>query len=236
MSIRHHQSGFHAIEILITIALVGLTGAVGWLYWSNVASKPAATTTASATASTNTSKNTATKTYTSKGLGVAFDYPAAWAVIPNTSDNTNHRGDVDGSEHMLVGSPSGFTLHFNTAAWSGLGGTGPCDDTITDFVSEGKPQLDNAYIQSFKDSGKFVLWISSSNTKDYIKTDCPSMNYNSIIDVKDPATTSDGMNITAPYQLEFGTAVYGEDTITTTRPSEQEYKQAVAILKSLRKI
>ncbi len=236
-----NQSGFNVVEIVMAIVIVGLIGAVGYLFWDKIVNKPTDSKTAAASTqspSPTPTPTVSTKTYTSGGLGVAFDYPSTWTLSPNPASHTQKYYSAPGSESKLVKAPSGLTMFFNTLATDGLGGTGPCDDTITDFTDEGTAQLDKAYVQSFTDNGVFILRVSSSQSKDYIHAvGCPTLSYDSMVNVREASVAADGSTLTEPYEVEFGTTVFSEDnTISKTRPSEQEYKQAVAILKSLRKV
>lgn len=229
---KSNQNGFSVVEIIMAIVIVGLLAAVGWLYWDKVATK--AGDNGTSTSSIQSKQSATLKTYTSKDLGVAFDYPQSWTVTPNTK--SKFKDSVQGGENMLVKASSGFTMLFNTVATDGLGGTGPCEIAIKDFVYEGTPKIDKAYVVSFNDNGTFVLRLSISKTADYGPVSCPNLDYGSIVNIKDPTLSSDGLKITKPYQLLFGTFVFDEDAISKTRPSDKEYKEAVDILKSVRKV
>lgn len=240
---KKYQSGFSAVEVVMMVVIIVLLGAVGWLFWDKIMNKPASetvTTSATSTKSSSPSPTVSTKTYTAKGINVAFDYPSTWTVTPDSNQSRSKYveiGQVSGSERTLVKAPSGFTLRFNAVAFDGLGGTGPCNGVVRDYKLEGTTTIDNSYVQSFTFNDNFILWVSRANPVNCAWTDDDEtdMNYPTILHVRDSRLSSDGMTFTEPFEIEFGTTVFGEYAASKTKPSDQEYKQAVEILKSLRK-
>lgn len=233
------NNGFSVIEIVMAVAIVGLVVAVGWLYFGNVVNKNSRGD--EMNSSKNAEQKSATlKSHVSSGLGVEFDYPSTWSVTQNT-DTKLAKGDFNsaqnGSENLLVKSPSGYTLLFNTVATEGLGGTGPCDNVNDQsIVYEGDSKVGKSYVINFVDNGAFVLRLSSSKSGIVSPISCPSLDYASLIDVKEPVRTANNLCCATPHQFEFGSLVWNEDPISKTKPSDKEYKEAVEILKSVRKI
>lgn len=236
---KRNQSGFSIVEIIMAIVIVGLLGALGWMYWTNVVNKKDDTNANVAKTATKTEAPKATstpaalKTYKLKTQPLEFNYPSSWST--QTSLNTG-KGSVD-SESVEVSSPDGFTLALGTFG-SGLGGTGPCDRNITEFKFEGDVDKslnsnDSGIVSYTLDNERFVLNIAGKTLSEAMN-DCRG--YAELINLGNILTDSDRDTYKATADnLVFGTNVLFQSVTSTTKPSDTVYKEAVAILKSLRK-
>lgn len=223
--------------IVAALILFAGGGTAGYVYYSSTTGQTGTNITANTSTPSVTPVPTATlKTFASTNIGVAFDYPSSWTVAPNEAATDFF--PKENNDRLVVRSPDGFTLFFNTLAPSGLGGSGPCDRTITNFVVNGETKIKGAHVVSYVGDGDFVLQVSKEPTAASAQKDC--LRYNSVIEVAEPTMEKDenGLNIatTHPYAIEFGTYILGETVVSTEKPNENVLKEATAILMSLRRV
>lgn len=232
------QSGFSVVEIVMAVVIVGLIGAVGWLFWDKIASKPADN--ASVANNQATKKSTAPtadlETFSAKSIGVAFDYPSHWT--PLDADGYPFKSGAPLDIHKTFTSPDGFKLTFSTMSATGLGGTGPCPQ-VTGFKNYGESKLDDKYVISMDDGkGGILLRLDSNKTEEDQSANCM---YQNIINMSEPEynTEIDDTYTVKPYAFTFGTFAGYDDygnTKSTAKPSDKDLKDAVEILKSVRKL
>lgn len=238
---KRNQSGFSVIEVVMAIVIVGLLGVVGWMYWTNIGNGTTNTHTATTQETETKTKTPAPtptplplKTYKLKTQPLAFDYPATWSTQATLYTG---KGSVN-SESVEVSSPDGFTLQLGTFG-DGLGGTGPCDRSISDFKYEGSvdPTLksDNGIVSYMLDKKTFILNIAGK-TLDETKQNCRG--YQELVNLRTILTGSENGEVgeEAATNLVFGTNVLFQNAVSTSEPSDSVYKEAVTILKSLRKV
>lgn len=225
--------------IIVSLIVLGGLGTAGYIYVQGLTEQngTAAVATVSPTPTPSTTAKPTpqaakTLTYEQKDLGVAFDYPSTWTVKANDSADDFY-GTKDNKDYrQLVVSPQGFTMLFNLLVTDGLGGAGPCDRKITAFESLGDTKIAGAYVVGYILNGKYVLNVSTDKTQAGTEKDC--LRYNGIVKIKEMTNTSDTSKM-KPYALTFGTDTVGAEPVSTTKPSDKELKEAVAILQSLRK-
>lgn len=235
---KSNQGGFSVVDVVMAFVIIGLLGALGWMYWTNIGNRTTnAQTAATQETKTKTPAPTPTplplKTYKLKTQPLAFDYPATWST-----QTTLYTGGSVNSESVEISSPDGFTLQLGTFG-DGLGGTGPCDRSISDFKYEGDvdPTLKSkqGIVSYVLDKKTFILNIAGK-TLDEAKQNCRG--YQELINLRGILTGSENGEAgeETATNLVFGTNVLFQSVVLTTKPSDSVYKEAVAILKSLRKI
>jgi prepilin-type N-terminal cleavage/methylation domain-containing protein len=234
MSSTAYQKGFNIIEVIMAVAIVGLVAAVGWLYWQNSSTtnvnKDEVQTTQ---APSQDEARPSTKTHTSSDIGVAFDYPSTWTSekIPSSAIYDQRAG----SETMLLKAPSGFSIFFASYATTGLGGAGPCDGVLREVTNEGITRIGKGSVVSLYFNNDFYLVLTENEN---IKNGPGACGVGSGLQFRETSFSTDpeGNCCTKPYQIGFGTVILGQEPISTTKPSDKEYMEAVEIIKSLRTV
>ena len=231
---KRNQSGFSIVEIILAIVVVGLAGMVGWMYMQNT-SKSSETNNSTLIKNSNSQQGrvnpvkatpVTTNTYKSKSLNLAFDYPSTWTIAPNDRENFY---DTLYGDRILVKSPEDHALLFNTLSPKDKDKRTGCVTGLKDYKFEGLSRIIGTYILSYSLYDIPSIVLSNNAIAGSIKQDCA--NKNTQIKIARPSETT-------PYVVEFGNYVSSEVTTLGDKfePGSQEYKEAVAILKSLRKI
>jgi hypothetical protein len=189
---------------------------------------------------TNSNNNAATKkSFTSSLYGLTFDYPANWTVGATTTQRGQDAPQE--TDTTVVTTAGGYKILLTEGYIDGLGGT--CDPSSTDTVSvhkEATSVVSGLSVISTQFSATynnvFDLQLSSYSGPFDTPTDsCPFiLSYPGLIKPsKFGVTDSSGAAVT---WISFSNVhESGGDGPTTTKPSDTEYPQIVAMLASLRK-
>jgi len=253
------QRGFSVVEVIMAVVIVGLAGAVGWMFIQNATkntktdntsvknsikqdstkkTQSPATPTTTPVANSQSPKPSPTvaiKTYKSPHWNLAFDYPASWTL----TDNPDHDYVIDADadiDYMLLKSPSGFKLYFDSYLLDGLGGAcGPDGPSkINNITFYGESGLSGIYAVSYSDaknSSSFHLHLSQDKTNETLLSDC--LGRETVVTPKSlNIKTNQGKSV----QILFHFTNMGSDGKSQQKPNSKELTEAAAILKSLRKI
>lgn len=229
------QKGFSVVEVVMGVVVVGLLGALGWVYWTNVANKPKDETKSSETNSTVVKSSptpVAKKTYNSESLRLAFDYPADWTL----TDKTKVKGSTNTSEwdKVEVKSSDGFVVTL-TSIPSGIGWAGPnTPRDIKDFRVVSESRFSGVYVVTYTitNEGKssHVIQLSKYNTEKQTIDD--TYNVGTIIYQALPEVNRDKANPGDVVAISFIGTNEGSDN----KPTASVAAAAEDILKSLRKL
>lgn len=237
------QYGFSTLEGVLIVAVIGLLGAVGWLFWNNIANKttPQNTTTESTSQESPAPSSTTTQTYISKPTQLTFDYPSDWKLEDDSDSYTfefESEGNRGTQDHKRLTSPDGFILYFSSRSYGGMGGSGPCERTLTDFKNHGSSKLGaSAVSYTINSNVGSVLFLYLTNNSSHTSAANNCLGYDGIIKIAEPKADSDGYYSSEPYAVEFGASALGRNNYNPEppKPSDKDFEAALGILKSLRK-
>ena len=242
--LKHNQSGFGAVEILIILALVTVIGGIGVYVWNKNQTKEVVTSKSTQVVSKNAAEssatNSSTKEYVNEEYGFSFSYPSTWKLSVDLKDVG--RGAKEGT--VAVTSPNGTIVHFDP----NMGGKGgDCVDPATDtrtpqtcqtFTSYKVEKLDSssgaqpiyynqASLRASTSSGgqtKYYVFITNN---DYFPT-TPNTLIGAIIQPYDEITTKKGyvtIKVEGNDDAKNGSAAFF---------ATQEVQEAEPILKSFK--
>lgn len=186
------------------------------------------------TQSSKISPAVTTNSYISPHWNIAFDYPSTWTLSDNSKEhNYDTSTDVD---HLLVKSPSGFKLYFNTYLTDGIGGAcGPDGPSkIANIKIHGESDLNGIYAVSYSDendSSSFYLHLSKDATNKDLQDDC-LFRYTVVTPLSLGIKNSKGEVVSIILNFDS----LGINQTSQQKPNDKEYNEAVNILKSVHKI